>query len=131
MPSEVAAKTKPRDQAVGRIELRALGKAQQYCQQQEEPDAGKHRMNDAPAAEGEQRGSRCRRNHGDDHRGDGHIGELRPGGLPLEQVADDGQGDGHACAGACTLDDTPHQEGRQRSGQRAADPGDDEQRARE
>jgi hypothetical protein len=49
-----------------------------------------------------------RRDHRDDRRGDGHIGELCTGGLTLEQVADNGQSDRHARAGAGALHDTPH-----------------------
>jgi hypothetical protein len=69
--------------------------------------------------------------HRDDRRGDGHIGELCKGGLALEQVADNGQSDRHARAGAGTLHDTPHQEGGQRVGERAADSGDNEEQAGE
>ncbi|HKF60805.1 MAG TPA: hypothetical protein VKB42_05560 [Dongiaceae bacterium] len=117
------------NQPVGRVDPCALGESQHHCQHQEEADTGKHRMDEAPAPEGEERCSGRRCHHGDDHHGDGHVRELRTCGLALEQVADYGQGDGHARAGARTLDDAPDQQDRQGSGQRAADPGHDEEQA--
>jgi hypothetical protein len=49
----------------------------------------------------------------------------------LEQVTDNGQGNSHARASASTLDDAPCQKRWQRPSKRAADPGDDKERAGE
>ncbi len=120
-----------RDEAVGWIEARALGEARQHGQQQKHADAGEHRVDGAPAASGEQRRSRRRREHGHDHGGNRHIGKPGARGLALEQIANDGQCDGHARAGAGALDHAPCQQRGERPGKRAADAGDDEQRAGE